>query len=199
MDTAREVNFSARNASLRDDEAEQSQLLDDCSQLQLEDREGTAAPLPAEFLCDEADEDAYYSEIGRRSWQVIKRVFIGSAALVVVLILLAFKHDSWPRWHSKGHDVVKMQASLSGEKVCGAIYCSLAGSCCKAAEGLCCGEGAQCCSNGIDAECCETGSICCNGACCSAGSVCCRGICGAPGAECVNGIVLSGFLPKASA
>eukprot|EP00441_Pelagodinium_beii_P038724 CAMPEP_0197638886 /NCGR_PEP_ID=MMETSP1338-20131121/13677_1 /TAXON_ID=43686 ORGANISM="Pelagodinium beii, Strain RCC1491" /NCGR_SAMPLE_ID=MMETSP1338 /ASSEMBLY_ACC=CAM_ASM_000754 /LENGTH=186 /DNA_ID=CAMNT_0043211539 /DNA_START=52 /DNA_END=613 /DNA_ORIENTATION=- len=133
MDTAREVMFSERRHVSNDSDAEEDQLLAENtpSYLGPEDREATSAPLPPE---DEVDEDAYYDEISQRSWQVIKRIFIGSAAVAVIAIVLIFKSNSWPRWHSEGKDVVGYQASLSGMEVCGAIYCPLGGS---AAEETC--------------------------------------------------------------
>eukprot|EP00931_Biecheleriopsis_adriatica_P075721 TRINITY_DN49519_c0_g1_i1.p1 TRINITY_DN49519_c0_g1~~TRINITY_DN49519_c0_g1_i1.p1 ORF type:complete len:205 (-),score=42.16 TRINITY_DN49519_c0_g1_i1:88-702(-) len=197
MDTAREVTFPAmRRPHIQDEESEQAELLlNDAVKADPVDREATdatAGPLPPEGD-DEEDEESYYAEVGSRSWQVIKRVFLVTGMLVVFLVLLAYKTHSWPRWHSRGQDVIKKQAFLSSEKVCGAIYCPEGGECCHGEASLCCDEHAQCCSNGKDAMCCGKDAMCCNGICCDEGAVCCNGICGAHDAECTHGIVLTGY------
>ncbi|CAE8606510.1 unnamed protein product, partial [Polarella glacialis] len=201
-DSARDIAVARHFMDSEEDSEQLKPLVRETTESRIgpEDREATDAtsgPLPPED--DEVDEDEYYSDVGRKSWQVIKRLAIASAAVVAVAGLLASSSSSLPRWSSKGRDVVDYQASLSGEQVCGDIYCPSAGKCCGS---LCCEADATCCGgsqNGPELLCCGRGASCCNGICCNGDAVCCNGICGDKFAECERGIVIEGYLPKAEA
>jgi hypothetical protein len=92
--------------------------------------------------------------------------------------------------YSRFSKMVGLQASMSDEMVCGAIYCKLGGTCC--GEALCCGAGASCCPGNFGgAVCCGVNSTCCNGICCAPSGVCCNGICGAQGSLCVTNMLVA--------